>query len=79
VLIEFICHWFSPCPLCYKCRNVNDALYSRCKKCAYSVGKCKHTDAQINKMIKRKNFRLNIGDDWAEDFRKLEEEAHDKE
>jgi hypothetical protein len=30
-------------------------------------------------MIKRKNFRVNIGDDWAEDFRKLEEEAHDKE
>lgn len=71
--MEFLCSWYSRCPLCYKCMNVAEHLYRRCKRCGFSQDRCNHRDKQKNKMILRKNFKLTLTEETKDWIRKTNE------
>ena len=54
------CKWYSPCPICEKCKNKASHLYVRCQNC--QIPNCVHTFNNINTMIKRKNFVAELKD-----------------
>jgi predicted amidophosphoribosyltransferase len=75
--MEFYCKWFSPCPICKKCMNVADTFYERCRKCGYSIQKCKHGERERNLMIRRSNFTMKISNEAKEEIKKLGEKVNE--
>jgi hypothetical protein len=59
------CHNYQPCPVCRKCMAIDDG-WAKCHKCYwYKQSRCKHTDADRCNVIRRKNFKLSISDDFG--------------
>lgn len=63
------CSDYSPCRICYKCTNKASHLHVKCSNC--NIPACIHTGANVNKMIKRKNFALKVSSDTLCKIKKM--------
>lgn len=68
------CPSYSPCPLDLKCMAY-DPSHMVCSKCEAGVWKpCDHEEWERNLMIRRRNFKLKVGDGLLEEIKELEGE-----
>jgi hypothetical protein len=70
------CKRYLPCPICFKCLNKSSHLDLKCQICRIPI--CVHTYEQRKKMIKRKNFELNLTDETKSIFEQIGKEAEQK-
>lgn len=54
----FTCQQYQPCPICSKCKNKASNLYVACQNCQIPI--CGHKQSDIERMIKRSNFRMEM-------------------
>lgn len=54
----FTCHQYQPCPICNKCKNKASNLYVACQNCQIPI--CGHKQSDIERMIKRSNFKMKM-------------------
>lgn len=63
------CELYSPCPICNKCKVKASHLHIRCERCQIPL--CVHPYNIMNAMIKRGNFKINVSDETAQEFKKM--------
>lgn len=63
------CLRYNPCPICNKCLNKASHLYVSCQTCKIPI--CSHTYDHREKMIKRENFTIYVGDGIMKEIKAL--------
>ena len=68
------CPRYDPCPICDKCRAKASHLYVACQTCKIPI--CSHTYSDREKMIKRKNFIINVSEETMNTVKEIDKEIN---
>lgn len=66
------CSLYDPCRICDKCLNKASHLYVRCQNCTIPI--CTHKYIDRFRMIKRKNFKINVNEEVLIELRRLSDD-----
>lgn len=68
------CVRYNPCPICNKCQNKASHLYVKCQICEIPI--CVHKYIDRERMIRRKNFAMQVSKETMDKLQELEQQAH---